>query len=275
MKCPYCGTENAEDAQECSNCSADLASLPKGPPPAESLAPTMMTSSAEVAAMLAAARGETEAPSEPAEPTADYTAPTIMTSSAEVAAMLAAAQEEKMGEESAAPAWDMVETPVEVPMEEVPMGEVSMDMPEREPEELPLEEVPMGEVPMGDNSTYAPTMISAVPAEVAEVIAAAQAEKAVEEPAAPTYVGIPDPLGVTDSGQIPVPEPTPTPPTPSYSEPVGMSSPPAQPPISTPEAPKDNKRMWIIGGVTCLVLCCLCSLLAVVVNLIPVIMEAF
>ncbi|HNB54730.1 MAG TPA: zinc-ribbon domain-containing protein, partial [Anaerolineales bacterium] len=126
MKCPYCGTENPDDAQECSNCSADLGSLFKGTPPPESYAPTMMTSSAEVAAMLAAARGEHEAPAEPVEessespaepaepeepvqpeevpPSPDYAAPTMMTSSAEVAAMLAEARGEPEPEPETPPA---------------------------------------------------------------------------------------------------------------------------------------------------------------------------
>ncbi|NUM46283.1 MAG: hypothetical protein HUU38_16390 [Anaerolineales bacterium] len=106
--------------------------------------------------------------------------------------------------------------------------------------------------------------------EVAEVLAAAQAEKmAVEEPAAPTFVGIPDPLGVTDSGKIsaPAPDPEPvSPPQPVYHEPV---SPPAAAPV-TPEAPKDNRKIWMIGGaVGCVViLCCMCMLAFIVVPLI-------
>lgn len=286
MKCPYCETENPDDAQECSNCSADFSTLFKGTPPPESYAPTMMTSSAEVAAMLAAARGESapEPVAEPVEepPVPDYSAPTMMTSSAEVAAMLAAAQASPASVDES----DAGETPEEVapfaemPVEEVPMEEVPMelpDMPEEDSpieetplEEVPLEEVPMGEVPMGEPSAYAPTMISAIPDEVAEVLAAAQAEKmAVEEPAAPTFVGIPDPLGVTDSGKIsaPAPDPEPvSPPQPVYHEPV--SSPAAAP--VTPEAPKDNRKIWMIGGaVGCVViLCCMCMLAFIVVPLI-------
>lgn len=278
MKCPYCGTENPEDAQECSNCSADLASLPKGAPPLESLAPTMMTTSAEVAAMLAAAR-ETSTPppepsGEPAEsaPPPDSTAPTIMTSSVEIAAMLS----ETRTDPEVQPGEGDGEAPLPAPTDDLSLDVLPV---ETQPEEdLPLEELPMGlsEAPMGDSQAYAPTMISRVPDEVAEVVAAVQAGKIAEEARAEepvaelapaTMVGIPDPLGVTDSGKFPASEHEPaSPPTPVYPE-------PASTPVA-PETPKDNRRMWIIGGVSCLGLCCLCSLGVAVVNILPALMES-
>lgn len=257
MKCPYCETENPDDAQECSNCAADLGSLFKGTPPPESYAPTMMTSSAEVAAMLAAARGESEPePETSPEPPPDYAAPTMMTSSAEIASMLASARGETPAE---------AEMP-EAPMEETPAEVFPMEAPAVE--EAPME---ISEVPMGDPGAYAPTMISAVPDEVAEAIAAAKAsEQAVEvpaeEPAAPTFVGIPDPLGLSDSGKFSAPEPEPViPPPPAYQEPAITP-----PPASTPDAPKDNRKIWIIGGVVgcAVILCCVCMLAFVLVPLI-------
>lgn len=255
MNCPFCGTENPDDAQECSNCSADLGSLFKGTPPPESYAPTMMTSSAEIASMLAAAREESPAePETPAEP------------------------------EISDPSLE------EVPMEEIPVEDVPMDeAPADLFGEAPVEEVPMEEVPMAmpeppaieAASPYAPTMISSMPPEVSEALAAAQAEQmpeeapvemaesvelAAEEPAAPTFVGIPDPLGMSDSSQIPAAEPVP-PHIPAYNEPVITPTPVA--PSDTPEAPKDNKRWWIIGGIGCLVImCCVCVILPAVFYLI-------
>lgn len=273
MKCPYCETENPDDAQECSNCAADLGSLFKGTPPPESYAPTMMTSSAEVAAMLAAARGESEPePETSPEPPPDYAAPTMMTSSAEIASMLASARgETPAGAEM--PEAPMEETPAEVfPMDEPAVEEPMMEAPAVE--EAPME---ISEVPMGDPGAYAPTMISAVPDEVAEVIAAAKAsEQAVEvpaeEPAAPTFVGIPDPLGVSDSGKFIAPEPEPViPPPPAYQEPAITP-----PPASTPDAPKkdDTRKWWIIGGVGCVTLCCLCSFVGIAINVFNAVMSS-
>lgn len=293
MNCPYCGTENPDDAQECSNCSADLSSLFKGAPPPESYAPTMMTSSAEVASMLAAARGESssdpETPAEPEEPAApDYAAPTMMTSSAEVSAMLAEARGETPAEPEAS----------EPLLEEVPMGEVPMDeVPVEEYAEMPAEEAPMEEVPMGEApmdmpeppaleeaSPYAPTMISSMPAEVSEALAAAQAGKMAEEapvemeemtetpaepeePAAPTFVGIPDPLGMSDAPPLSPAEPAP-PHIPAYNEPVITPTPVA--PSDASEPPKDNKNKWLIGGaIGCVVImCCVCVVIPAVMFLI-------
>jgi hypothetical protein len=235
----------------------------------------MMTSGAEVEAMLAAARAERESPSEtpvePDEPTPDYAAPTMMTSGAEVEAMLhearatADAQPEK-------PASSETDTPDETsavkvfPLEEAPLEEVPMDLFSTDEGPVDMPE-PVSEPP----SPYDPTMISALPDEVAEAIAAAKlgeyAAEPLDEPLAepPTpFSDFPDPLGMSDSEGFPASdaEPVNPPPPPVYHEPA------APPP---PEAPKDNRKWWIIGGVGCVGLCCLCSLVVVVVNLIPVI----
>lgn len=161
--------------------------------------------------------------------------------------------------------------------------------------EVPMEEVPM-EMPepaaIEEASPYAPTMISSTPAEVSEIIAAAQAAKMeeetpvemeasaevadetpaeLEEPSAPTFVGIPDPLGMSESAQIPSSEPAP-PHIPAYNEPVIIPTPTTS--SDAPEAPKDNRRIWIIGGVGCIALCCLCSLTVVAINVFTTILNS-
>jgi hypothetical protein len=270
MNCPYCGTENPADAKDCSNCSADLTSLPKSTPPPESTAPTMMSSAAEVAAMLAAkAEQETGGDSEPglqseASEEASAFAPTMVSAiPTEVAAAIAAQASEASSEE---------------PADEEPAEE--QIAPDLEPLEMEVE-VSESEVP---SSSFEPTMISTPPEEVAAVIAAVKAqstgetEKAEPEPeaAAPTMAGIPDPLGIADVEEALPPAFKETP-TPFFNEPVEIPPIP-EPPSSSPnvsvpssETPAgDNRRMWIIGGIGgCLVLCCLCSLVVVAVSYLP------
>ena len=254
MNCLYCGTENPADAKDCSNCSADLTSLPTGTPPPESTAPTMMSSSAEVAAMLAAAKADKEADETSSAPEAEPETSAVPT---EVAAAIAAAKASEASSE-------------ESDEEEMP--------PDLEPVAMETE-TPEVEVPP---ASLDPTMISAPPEEVAAVIAAVKAQRSKEEraeaepeiAAGPTLVGIPDPLGMVEGEEnvTPVFKETPTP---FFNEPV--QAPPISEPSVSPSADApagDNRRMWIIGGIGgCLLFCCLCSLVAVAVSYLPALFQ--
>jgi hypothetical protein len=255
INCPYCGTENPADANECHNCSGDLTSLAaenaspplesdtlaeSSSPLPESTAPTMISSSAEVAAMLSGDEADKEPASEaevpsapeaasdegefsetpkeesPAEVTPDYAAPTMMSSSEEVAEMLTGAGAEK--EAPSEPEPD-AEAPQEETLAPEPADEVS-------PETVEEDSTPRKSPPPDLN--------------------------------APTLIGIPDPLGsmseeppATKEEELPEPE---------FDE-TSISSP------STDTPPKkDNRWLYVLAGCGCLSIICVC---VVVLSLIP------